>query len=455
MSDAEWVLLLSRGQFALTMGMHITLAALTLGLAPFLLWFEARWLWGKQPGAREALLLWLKIFALTVAIGAVSGVVMEVQFGTHWAGLSQKVGGVIGPLLFYEVLVAFFLESGLTGVMLFGMGKIKPGVHFIVTCFVTLGALLSAFWILVANSWLQTPTGFTRDESGRFLPESWAVVLSAPSFPFRFSHMLLASLIAVAFMIAGVAARRLLIDAHEQAARRMLTAALTFTLVAVPLQVAVGDLHGENTLAHQPAKLAAIEGSWHPPAANRGEPLRLFAWPDRQAQRNRLEVAIPDIASLYLRHNLTGHIKSLSEFDAQSLPPVAPVFFAFRLMVGLGVVMLLASLVANVQHWRGRLTTSRRLLRMLVWLSPAGFIAMLSGWLVTEIGRQPWTVYGMLRTADSLSPLSLSTTVAVLMAIVVVYGLSFALGLRYLLRMVSAPLKTEGDVVTQEIRTAP
>lgn len=455
MSDAEWVLLLSRGQFALTMGMHITLAALTLGLAPFLLWFEARWLWGKQPGAREALLLWLKIFALTVVIGAVSGVVMEVQFGTHWAGLSQKVGGVIGPLLFYEVLVAFFLESGLTGVMLFGMGKIKPGVHFIVTCFVTLGALLSAFWILAANSWLQTPTGFTRDESGRFLPESWAMVLSAPSFPFRFSHMLLASLIAVAFMIAGVAARRLLIDAHEQAARRMLTAALTFMLVAVPLQVAVGDLHGENTLAHQPAKLAAIEGSWHPPAANRGEPLRLFAWPDRQAQRNRLEVAIPDIASLYLRHNLTGHIKSLSEFDAQSLPPVAPVFFAFRLMVGLGVVMLLASLVANVQHWRGRLTTSRRLLRMLVWLSPAGFIAMLSGWLVTEIGRQPWTVYGMLRTADSLSPLSLSTTVAVLMAIVVVYGLSFALGLRYLLRMVSAPLKTEGDVVTQEIRTAP
>ncbi len=390
-----------------------------------------------------------------MAIGAVSGVVMEVQFGTHWAGLSQKVGGVIGPLLFYEVLVAFFLESGLTGVMLFGMGKIKPGVHFIVTCFVTLGALLSAFWILAANSWLQTPTGFTRDESGRFLPESWAMVLSAPSFPFRFSHMLLASLIAVAFMIAGVAARRLLIDAHEQAARRMLTAALTFMLVAVPLQVAVGDLHGENTLAHQPAKLAAIEGSWHPPAANRGEPLRLFAWPDRQAQRNRLEVAIPDIASLYLRHNLTGHIKSLSEFDAQSLPPVAPVFFAFRLMVGLGVVMLLASLVANVQHWRGRLTTSRRLLRMLVWLSPAGFIAMLSGWLVTEIGRQPWTVYGMLRTADSLSPLSLSTTVAVLMAIVVVYGLSFALGLRYLLRMVSAPLKTEGDVVTQEIRTAP
>ncbi|MDU5780579.1 MAG: cytochrome ubiquinol oxidase subunit I [Pantoea sp.] len=455
MSDAEWVLLLSRGQFALTMGMHITLAALTLGLSPFLLWFEARWLWGKQPGAREALHFWLKVFALTVAIGAVSGVVMEVQFGTHWAGLSQKVGGVIGPLLFYEVLVAFFLESGLTGVMLFGMGKIKPGLHFIVTCFVTLGALLSAFWILAANSWLQTPTGFTRDESGRFLPESWAMVLSAPSFPFRFSHMLLASLIAVAFMMAGVAARRLLHDVQEQAARRMLTAALTFTLVAVPLQVVVGDLHGENTLAHQPAKLAAIEGSWHPPAANRGEPLRLFAWPDRQAQRNRLEVAIPDIASLYLRHNLTGHIKSLSEFDAQSLPPVAPVFFAFRLMVGLGVVMLLASLVANVQHWRGRLTTSRRLLRMLVWLSPAGFIAMLSGWLVTEIGRQPWTVYGMLRTADSLSALSLSTTVTILAAIVAIYGLSFALGLRYLLRLVSSPLQPKSDVVTQKIRTSP
>ncbi|MEZ3498405.1 cytochrome ubiquinol oxidase subunit I [Pantoea sp. KPR_PJ] len=455
MSDAGWVLLLSRGQFALTMGMHITLAALTLGLSPFLLWFEARWLWGKAPGAREALHIWLKVFALTVAVGAVSGVVMEVQFGTHWSGLSQKVGAVIGPLLFYEVLVAFFLESGLTGVMLFGMGKIKPGIHFIVTCFVTLGALLSAFWILAANSWLQTPAGFTRDESGRFLPESWAMVLSAPSFPFRFSHMLLASLIAVAFMMAGVAARRLLRNRQELAARRMLTVALSVALVAVPLQIALGDLHGENTLAYQPAKLAAIEGSWHPPAAGDGEPLRLFALPDQQAQRNRLEVAIPDVASLYLRHNLSGHIKSLSEFDAQDLPPVALVFFAFRLMVGLGIVMLVASLIASVQHWRGRLIASPGLLKMLVWLSPAGFIAMLSGWLVTETGRQPWTVFGMLRTADAISPLSLSTTLAVLAAIVVVYGFSFALGLHYLLRLTGGPLPCESDVVTQKIETSP
>lgn len=455
MNDANWVLWLARWQFALTMGMHITLAALTLGLAPFLVWFEARWLWGKQPGARDALLFWLKVFALTVAIGTVSGVVMEFQFGTHWAPLSQKVGGVLGPLLFYEVLVAFFLESGLTGVMLFGMGKIRPWLHFMVTCFVALGALISAFWILAANSWMQTPVGFSRDESGHFLAESWLSILSSPSFPFRLSHMLLASLIAVAFMMAGIAAYRLLKNPQETASRRMIGAALSVTLVAMPAQLITGDLHGENTLAHQPAKLAAIEGSWHQPPAGRGEPLRLFALPDQQAQRNRLEFAITDVASLYLRHNHSGHIKSLSEFDAGVIPPVAPVFFAFRLMVGLGVIMLLVSLTANVQHWRGRLLTSRRLLRGLVWMTPAGFIAMLAGWIVTEVGRQPWTVYGMLRTSDSVSPLPLSTTVAILAGIVVVYGISFTLGLRYLLRLISSPLPQQEEVVAQKLRTSP
>ncbi|WP_315312096.1 cytochrome ubiquinol oxidase subunit I [Pantoea vagans] len=452
MNDSDWVLIIARTQFALTMGMHITLAALTLGLAPFLVWFEARWLWGKQQDARDALHFWLNIFSLTVAIGAASGVVMEFQFGTHWARFSHQVGGVIGPLMFYEVLVAFFLESALTGVMLFGFNKIRPGVHFAVTCLVAIGALLSAFWILAANSWMQTPIGFTRNENGVFLAESWRSILLSPSFPWRFSHMVVGSLIAVAVMIMGVAAWRLRQFKGEPASRLMLNSALTFLLFAVPLQIVLGDLHGENTRDYQPAKLAAMEGSWHQPAQGKGEPLRLFALPDQQAQRNHLEVSLPALGSLYLRHNLTGHIKSLSEFPAEAIPPVLPVFFAFRLMVGLGLIILLTTLTANLQRWRGRLATSGRLMHWMVWLSPAGFIALLSGWVVTEVGRQPWTVYGMLRTAESVSPLSFGATLAIFIAVLLIYALAFALGLHYLLRRVKGELPS-GQPVVIELKT--
>lgn len=447
MNDSDWVLAIARTQFALTMGMHITLAALTLGLAPFLVWFEARWLWGKQQAARDALHFWLTLFSLTVAIGAASGVVMEFQFGTHWARFSQQAGGVIGPLMFYEVLVAFFLESALTGVMLFGFNKIRPGVHFAVTCLVAFGALLSAFWILAANSWMQTPVGFTRDPNGVFLADSWRSLLQAPSFVWRFSHMVVGSLIAVAVMIAGVAAWRLRYFSGEAASRLMLNSALTLLLFAVPLQIVLGDLHGENTRDYQPAKLAAMEGSWHQPAPGEGEPLRLFALPDQQAQRNVLEVTLPALGSLYLRHNLSGHIKSLSEFPADAIPPVLPVFFAFRLMVGLGMIILATTLAANLQRWRGGLTTSGRFLRWLTWLSPAGFIALLSGWVVTEVGRQPWTVYGLLRTAQSVSPLSLSSTLGIFVAVLLIYALTFALGLRYLLRRVKGEMPSGEPVV--------
>lgn len=452
MNDSVWVLIIARTQFALTMGMHITLAALTLGLAPFLVWFEARWLWGKQQVARDALHFWLNIFSLTVAIGAASGVVMEFQFGTHWARFSHQVGGVIGPLMFYEVLVAFFLESALTGVMLFGFNKIRPGIHFAVTCLVAVGALLSAFWILAANSWMQTPIGFTRNESGVFLAESWRSILLSPSFPWRFGHMVVGSLIAVAVLMMGVAAWRLRQFKGEPASRLMLNSALTFLLFAVPLQILLGDLHGENTRDYQPAKLAAMEGSWRPPAQGEGEPLRLFALPDQQAQRNHLEVSLPALGSLYLRHNFTGHIKSLSEFPAEAIPPVLPVFFAFRLMVGLGLIILLTTLIANLQRWRGRLVASGRLMRWMVWLSPAGFIALLSGWVVTEVGRQPWTVYGMLRTAESVSPLSFATTLAIFVAVLLIYALVFALGLHYLLRRVKGELPS-GQPVVIELKT--
>lgn len=453
MNSQEWVLLIARGQFALTMGMHITLAALTLGLAPFLVWFEARWLWGKRPEARQALQFWIKIFALTVAIGTVSGVVMEFQFGTHWSGLASRAGGVIGPLMLYEVLIAFFLESALTGVMLFGFDRVKPGVHFTVTCFVALGAVLSAFWILAANSWMQTPVDFHLTDDGRLLPDSAWTLLAAPSFGWRLAHMLLASAISVSFLLGGVAAWRLRRQPDEAASRLMLRSALTVALLAVPAQIVVGDLHGENTRTWQPAKLAAIEGSWHAPPPGKGEPLRLFAIPDQQAQRNHAELAIPAIGSLYLRHNLSGHIKSLSEFPAEALPPVLPVFFAFRLMVGCGVLMLVVSLAANLQRWRGRLYHSPRLLRLLTLMSPAGFLALLAGWVVTEMGRQPWTVYGVLRTADSLSPLSLSSTLVIFIAIVLVYTMGFAAGLLYLVRQINAPLPDDPDVAAERVET--
>lgn len=266
-------------------------------------------------------------------------------------------------------------------------------------------------------------------------------------------HMVLASLIGVAFLLMGVAAWRLLQSPQESASRLMLSGALALSLFALPLQMVTGDLHGENTLRYQPAKLAAIEGAWHPPGNGEGEPLRLFAIPDQQLQSNHFEVSIPDIGSLYLRHNLTGHIKSLSEFPRDQLPPVAPVFIAFRLMVGLSLVMLMTSFVVGLQRWRGKLWHARRMLRVLVWMSPAGFVALLAGWMVTEIGRQPWTVYGMLRTSDSVSPLSLSTTLVIFLLVVMTYGLGFSLGLRYLLRQVASPLPQDDETVVLVLKT--
>jgi len=452
-NEAEWVLLIARVQFALTMAMHIVLAALTMGLAPLLVWFEAQWLWQKNTAARDALHFWIKIFSLTVAVGAVSGVVMEFQFGTHWAAFSQQTGGIIGPFLFYEVLTAFFLESALTGVMLFGFGRIPPHVHFAVTCMVAFGALLSAFWILAANSWMQTPVGFTQDDAGHFIPESIFLLLKAPSFPWRFSHMVTAALIGSAYFMMGIAAWRLLRFPGEMASQLMLKSALILTLFAVPLQMVTGDLHGENTLKYQPTKLAAMEGSWQPPPQGEGEPLRLFAWPDQQAQRNVAEISVPDVASLYLRHNLTDHIKSLSEFPRADQPPVAPVFFAFRIMIGLGLLMLVTSLVALLQHRRGRLSESSKLLRWLVCMTPSGFTALIAGWVVTEVGRQPWTVYGILRTSDSVSTLSLTSTVIIFGLILVVYASGFTLGLIYLLRHASAPIPEKPGMVAVALKT--
>lgn len=434
MPDTELTLLLSRAQFAVTVGLHIILAGFSFGLSLWLALLEGLWLWRREQRYLDVYHFWLKIFALNVAVGVVSGVVMEFQFGANWAPFIARVGGLIGPLMFYEVLVAFFLEAGMVGVMMFGMDRIGPRLHFMVTLLVAAGALISAFWILAANAWMQTPAGFVLDEQQRFQPQSWLAIIFTPSFPWRLAHMMLAMVVGTAFMIAAVGAWQLLRDADNPRARLMLSIPLWLLLFLTPLQAVVGDLHGENTLQHQPQKIAAVEGDWHRPPPGEGEPLRLFALPDAQQQRNRMELAIPAIGSLYLRHNLTGQIKSLSEFPPQDLPPVAPLFFAFRMMVGLGLLMIAVSLAALTQRLRGRLWQSRRLLYAIVLTGPAGFIALLAGWVVAELGRQPWTVYGLLRTADSVSPLSSRLLIASGCAILLIYSAVFYIGLRYLLR---------------------
>ncbi|MEM6049920.1 cytochrome ubiquinol oxidase subunit I [Erwinia sp. P7711] len=437
MSDVALSLLLSRWQFAVTIGLHIILASFALGLASFLAFLEAVWLIRKEKRYFEAYTFWLKVFALTIVVGAVTGVLMEFQFGANWGPLSAKAGAVVGPLMFYEVLVAFFMESALAGVMIFGLNKIGPKLHFCVTLLVAIGAFISAFWILAANSWMQTPTGFSIDAAGHFRPDNWWSIIRSPSLPWRLTHMVIAALLATAFMVGGVGAWRLLRGLNIPAAKLMVSSSMWLAVVLMPVQIVVGDLHGENTLKYQPQKVAAMEGGWQSPPPGVGEPLRLFALPDQQEQRNHAEVAIPQIASLYLKHDLSSHIKSLSEFPPSDIPPVIPVFFGFRLMVGMGIMMLTLSGTALYLRLRRRLYESKALLKWMTLMAPAGFIAMLAGWVVTETGRQPWTVWGHLRTEESVSAHPANWIIASGVAILVVYAIAFFAGLYYFLRYVS------------------
>ncbi|WP_189660107.1 cytochrome ubiquinol oxidase subunit I [Enterobacter sp. R4-368] len=437
MMNEETALLLARGQFAFTIGFHIVLAAFSIGLAHFLMFLEAMWLWRKQRLWLSLWRYWSKIFALNVAVGVVTGVVMEFAFGTNWSGLASRAGAVLGPMMYMEVLVAFFLEAGFMGVVLFGMGKVRPWVHFMATCIVALGSLFSAFWILAANSWMQTPDGFTVAADGRFVPVDWWAAIINPSFPWRMAHMVVAAMLGTACLVAACGAWHLLREARHPAARQMFSLGLWMLVVMAPVQIVLGDLHGENTRDHQPIKLAAMEGAWDPPPPGEGEPLRLFALPDMQQRRNLYEVAIPDIGSLYLRHNLEGRIHTLNQYPAEALPWVPVVFWSFRVMVGLGIAMAAAGIAGLVVRLRGRLWRARWLQRVMVLLAPAGFIAMLAGWLVTEAGRQPWTVYGLLRTSHSVAPVSPELVLGSLLAIVVVYIALFALGLWFLLKLMS------------------
>jgi cytochrome d ubiquinol oxidase subunit I len=436
-------LFLSRLQFGFVISFHILFPAFTIGLASWLAFIEWRWLRTKDDLWRDLYFFWLKIFAVSFGMGVVSGIVMSFQFGTNWAVLSEKAGNILGPLLSYEVLTAFFLEATFLGVMLFGWRKVSDGLHFFATCMVALGTLLSTFWIIAANSWMQTPQGYAIAPDGTFLPVDWVAIIFNPSFPYRLAHMVLAAFITTCFVIGGVSAWYLRRGVHAAAAQRMLVHAVAFAAIAVPLQIVAGDLHGLNVGEHQPTKLAAIEAHWRDETVGAGVPLVLFALPNQQEERNDYEVALPRLGSLVLTHSWNGTIRPLTAVPREERPPVAPVFFAFRAMVGLGVLMLTLAL-ASLWAWRrGTLFASRWLLDGWRWLSPAGFLALLCGWWVVEIGRQPYVVYGLLHTSDAVSP---NIVAAAVLSSLVVYALAYAVifgsGIWYLRKLLDiGPVK--------------
>ncbi|MFL6661556.1 MAG: cytochrome ubiquinol oxidase subunit I, partial [Rhizobacter sp.] len=386
--------LLARAQFAANMSFHILFPAISIALGWMLVFFRWRWLRTHGDAWLLAYRFWTKVFALSFALGVVSGITMSFQFGTNWPGYMEHVGDIAGPLLGYEVLTAFFLEASFLGIMLFGHGRVSERLHFTATFLVAAGTTISAFWILCLDSWMQTPVGFeVRD--GVFHVTSWPEILTNPSFPYRLTHMLIASTLTVSFLLAGVSAWQLLRGTANASTALVLRVGLTVAAVLVPVQILVGDMHGLNTLEHQPQKIAAIEAIWH---TERGAPLLLFAWPDEEARTNRYAIAVPRAGSLILAHDADAEIKGLDDFRGAH-PPVAPVFFAFRAMVGVGVLMLLASW-SGWWMYRRRGWAASALPRPLLWVLTAmtfsGWVATLAGWYVTEIGRQPFIVYGLL-----------------------------------------------------------
>ena len=435
MAEADAVLL-ARMQFAFTVGFHIILPALTIGLASYLAVLEALWLATGRQVYNDVFQYWLRVFAVAFGMGVVSGLVMSYEFGTNWARFADKVGPVIGPLLGYEVLTAFFLEAGFLGVMLFGRQRVGRGVHFVATMLVAIGRLISAFWILAANSWMQTPQGYTLTPDGRFLPADWWQIIFNPSFPYRLIHMVIASYLSVAFVVGAVGAWHLRRDVQNQAARLMFSMAMWMAVVVAPIQLLAGDQHGLNTLEYQPAKIAALEGDWE---TQPGTPLILFGMPSMQRERTDWAVEIPHLGALVLTHSWDGSIKGLKEFPPQDRPNSPVLFWAFRIMVGLGLLMAAIGAWAAWLRVRGRLYTSPWLRRAVLAMAPSGFIALLAGWTVTEVGRQPFTVHGLLRTADSVSPVGLPGVAASLAGFVAVYAIVFGAGFVFLLRLMGRP----------------
>ncbi len=431
MSDTVDMLLLARIQFAFTIAFHIIFPAFTIGLASYLAFLEALWLKTRRQLYMDLYRFWLKLFALSFGMGVVSGLVMSYQFGMNWSRFSEQTGNVLGPLLGYEVLTAFFLEASFLGIMLFGHNRVGPRLHFMATCIVAIGTLISAFWILSANSWMHTPAGHSLID-GVFYAEDWWAVIFNPSFPYRLVHMTLAAFLSTALVICAVAALHLLRRTHTEAASTMLRMALPSIAVIATLQIIAGHEHGVNTWHHQPAKLAAMEGIWE---TRRNAPLLLFALPDQEAERNHFEVGVPGLASWVVTGDFAGEIRGLTTWPADERPFVPLVFWSFRLMVGIGLLALAIGLYGSAWLWRGGIARQRGFLRLCTLSAPLGFIAVLAGWITTESGRQPYTVYGLLRTADSVSPLSADAVGMSLIVFVFVYLVIFSAGIFYMLRI--------------------
>jgi len=445
---------LARLQFAFTVSFHFIFPSFSIGLASYLAVLEGLWLWTGRAVYLDLFRYWLKIFAVAFAMGVVSGIVMSYQFGTNWSEFSTKAGPVIGPLMAYEVLTAFFLEAGFLGVMLFGMEKVGKRLHFAATLMVALGTFISAFWILSVNSWMQTPTGFTIAPDGRFMPgDSWLDIIFNPSFPYRLVHTGIAAYLTTALVVGAVGAWHLLRDRGNAHARKMFSMAMWMAALVAPVQIVAGDMHGLNTLEHQPAKVMAMEG--HYDSHTDGAPLILFGIPNSAERRVDYAVAIPKASSLILKHDPDAPLAGLDTVPDDREPPVGIVFWSFRIMVGLGFLMLGLGLWSLVARLRGRLYDWPWLHRAALAMGPSGFVAVLAGWITTEVGRQPYTVYGHLLTAESHSPLAAPAVAASLAAFVIVYFAVFGVGAWYILRLMHRPPQPhEPDPAPIPVRTA-
>lgn len=481
MTAAETALLLARIQFGFTVSFHFIFPSFSIGLASYLMVLEGLWLRTGRAVYLDLFRFWVKIFAVAFAMGVVSGIVMSYQFGTNWSVFSDKAGPVIGPLMAYEVLTAFFLEAGFLGVMLFGMKRVGKKLHFAATCMVALGTFISAFWILSVNSWMQTPTGFAMNAQGQFVVAgSWTAVIFNPSFPYRLVHTVIAAYLTTSLVVGACGAWHLLRDAAGrrgkaapsdepegspaaapspgatpslQAARTMFSMAMWMAALVAPVQILAGDQQGLNTLEHQPAKVLAMEGDYDP--SPNGAPLILFGLPSNADGKVHYKVEIPKIGSLILKHDPDAPLQGLKEFPRDQWAPVPVVFWSFRVMVGLGLAMLALGLWSLVARWRRKLYDWSWLHRAAIVMGPSGFVAVIAGWITTEVGRQPWTIYGLLRTADSASPLATPAVATSLAAFATVYFAVFGIGVWYILKLMQkGPQPHEPEMAEAPIRTA-
>jgi len=437
MTPDETALTLARVQFAFTVSFHFIFPAFSIGLASYLAVLEGLWLKTGKQLYLDLFRYWVKIFAIAFAMGVVSGIVMSYQFGTNWSVFSDKAGPVIGPLMAYEVLTAFFLEAGFLGVMLFGTQKVGKGLHFLATLAVAVGTLVSATWILSVNSWMHTPRGYAFNAVGQFVPADWWAIVFTPSFPFRLPHTIIAAYLTTALIVGGVSAWHLLKRHDTPQVKKAFSMAMWMAAIVAPIQIVAGDLHGINTLEHQPAKVMAMEGQYESHA--RGAPLILFGLPSNADARVHAKIEIPKLSSLILKHDPAAPLAGLDTVPRDEWPPVPIVFWSFRVMVGIGVLMVALGVFSLLARARGKLYEWRLLHRFALAMGPAGLVAVIAGWITTEVGRQPWVIYGLLRTAEAVSPIAAPGVTGSLIAFVLVYNSVFAAGTWYILRLMAKP----------------